>query len=173
MKEEFLSKSDFDNSDIIILPPNCKIDKEIKIDFFINTRSMMEMNLETLKSYFDLIHKYTIEGSLFLNINRYEKIIAGVPIRIAEYPYDDCWSVLVSESSLNQNKIHFLLTERTFETNKRNITKELNNIKKIGRRFNKSYKISNKIFKTIFGIKTLKYAANILIKISNKLKSIE
>ena len=173
MKKEFLSKSDFDNSDIIILPPNCKIDKEIKIDFFINTRSMMEMNLETIKSYFDLIHKHTIEGSFFLNINRYEKIIAGVPIRIAEYPYDDCWSVLISETSFNQNKIHFLLTERTFETNKKNITKELNNIKKIGRRFYKSYKISNKIFKTILGIKTLKYAANLLIKISNKLKSIE
>ena len=35
----FLSSLEFEKSDIIILPPNCNIDKKIKIDFFINARS--------------------------------------------------------------------------------------------------------------------------------------
>ena len=173
IEKEYLSKSDFDGNDVIILPPNCKIDKEIKIDFFVNTRSMMEMNFETIKSYFDLIQKHSIEGSFFLNINRYEKNTVGYPIRIAEYPYDDCWNVIISESSFNQKKIHFLLTERTYESGKKNIIEELNNIKKIGKKFYKSQKISNKILKMIFSIKILKYIANFLSKISSKLKSIE
>ena len=33
-----------DNFDIYILPPWCKFEKSLKIDCFINTRSMMEMN---------------------------------------------------------------------------------------------------------------------------------
>ena len=48
--------------------------KKIKM-YCLTTR---DEDLETIKSYFDLIHKHTIEGSFFLNINRYEKIIAGV-----------------------------------------------------------------------------------------------
>lgn len=169
----FLSKSDFDSNDIIILPPNCKIDKNIKIDFFINTRSMMEMNFKSIKSYFDLIQTHSIEGSYFLNINRYEKNTVGHPIRIADYPYDDCWNVIISEPSFNQKKIHFLLTERTFKINKKNIIEELNKIKIIGKKFYRSQKILNKILKNILGIKNIKYIAKFLSKISDKLKSIE
>ena len=59
---------------ILLFHSNCKIDKNIKIDFFINTRfRVMEMNFNTIKSYFDLIQTHSIEGSFFLNINRYEK----------------------------------------------------------------------------------------------------
>ena len=173
MKKEFLSKSDFENNDIIILPPNCSIDKKIKIDFFINTRSMMEMNYEVIKSYFNLIQEHSIDGGYFLNINRYEKNTVGYPIRIAEYPYDDCWNVIISEASFNQKKIHFLLTQRTFENDKKNIIEELNNIKKISKKFYRSRKISNRILKMFFGVKFLKLIANFLLKISDKLKSVE
>lgn len=173
MKNKFLSKLDFENNDIIILPPNCNIDKEIKIDFFINTRSMMEMNYEVIRSYFNLIQYHTIDGGYFLNINRYEKNSVGHPIRIAEYPYDDCWNVIISEASFNQKKIHFLLTQRNFENDKKNIIEELNNIKKISKKFYRSEKILNKILKIFFGVKLLKFVADILSKISDKLRCVE
>ena len=70
-------------------------------------------------------------------------------------------------------KIHFLLTERTFKINKKNIIEELNKIKIIGKKFYKSQKILNKILKNILGIKNIKYIAKFLSKISDKLKSIE
>ena len=173
LKNKFLSKSDFDDYDIIILPPNCNIDKEIKIDFFINTRSMMEMNYEAIKSYFILIQDHSIDGGFFLNINRYEKNTVGHPIRIAEYPYDNCWNVIISETSFNQKKIHFLLTQRTFENSKKNIIKELDKIKATKGEFYRSQKISNKILKFFFTTRLLKFFANFLSKISEKLKSIE
>ena len=173
IKNKFLSKFDFDNNDFIILPPNCNIENNIQIDFFINTRSMMEMNFSVIKSYFDLIQKHSVDGSYFLNINRYEKNTVGYPIRIAEYPYDDCWNVLISEPSFNQKKIHFLLTQRTFENEKKNILQELNYIKKIGKKFYKSEKILNKILKYFFGVKFLKFTSNFLKKMSDKLKSID
>lgn len=173
IKNEFLSKSDFENNDIIILPPNCNIDKKIKIDFFINTRSMMEMNHEVIKSYFDLIQEHSIEGSYFLNINRYEKNTVGYPVRIAEYPYDDCWNVMISESSFNQKKIHFLLTQRTFDHNKKDIIEELNNIKKIGKKFYRSKKIPNIILKKFFSKKFIMFIANFLSKVSDRLKCVE
>ena len=134
-KNEFLSKLDFDKNDIIILPPNCNIDKKIKIDFFINTRSMMEMNLDAIKSYFDFIHQHLIDDGYFLNINRYEKTSVGFPIRISEYPYDMNWKALISEPSFNQNWIHFLLTQRSFKKDEINILEELNKINIMGRKF--------------------------------------
>ena len=134
-KNEFLSKLDFDEYDIIILPPNCNIDKKIKIDFFINTRSMMEMNFDVIKSYFDFIHQYLIDDGYFLNINRYEKTSVGYPIRISEYPYDTNWKVIISEPSFNQNWIHFLLTQRSFKIDEINILEELNKIAIMGRKF--------------------------------------
>ena len=112
-KNEFLSKLDFEKNDIIILPPNLNIDKNIKIDFFINTRSMQEMNFSVIKSYFDFIHKHLVDDGYFLNINRYEKISVGYPIRISDYPYDPNWKVIISEPSFNQKWVHFLLTQKS------------------------------------------------------------
>ena len=96
---------------------------------------MMEMNFDVIKSYFDFIHKYLSDDGFFLNINRYSKRSVGHPIRIAEYPYDKNWKVLISESSVNQPWIHFLLTQRSFKKNKINIFEELNNIKIIASKF--------------------------------------
>jgi putative sugar O-methyltransferase len=182
-KNEFLSKIDFDENDIIILPPNCNIDKKIKIDFFINTRSMMEMNFNVIKSYFDFIHEYLIDDGYFLNINRYEKTSVGYPIRISEYPYDTNWKVLISEPSFNQNWVHFLLTQRSFKKNEANIFEELNNIKIIGSKFYVKVdyssrfmilkKILRKILRITFGSKFLNYIGNFLFKIGNKLKNLK
>ena len=172
---EYLSKLDFVKNDIIILPPNCNIDKKIKIDFFINTRSMMEMNYEVIKSYFNFIHEYSAEGGFFLNINRYEKSSVGYPIRISEYPYDIYWKVIISEPSFNQNWIHFLLTQRSFDKKEVNIIQELNNIKKIEKNFYDSYialkKILKKVLKITFGIKFLNSLGIFLFKVSNILKN--
>ena len=222
-KTNFLSYSDFNNNDIIILPPNCNIDKEIKINFFINTRSMMEMNHEVIKSYFNFIQKYLIDGGHFLNVNRYEKnhvgepiriseypydnkdilinwgyaeimaygtlLSEGYPIRISEYPYDNYWKVIISEPSYKQNWIHFLLCQRSFNNNKPGINEELNNIKKIGKKFYGMYSEDNydpgvKKYVFIKNILTLcikiipssrkffNYVGEFLLKLGKKLKNL-
>lgn len=183
-KNEFLSKSDFDENDIIILPPNCNIDKKIKIDFFINTRSMMEMNFDAIKSYFNFIHQYLVEDGYFLNINRYEKNSVGYPIKISEYPYDMNWKVLISEPSFNQNWIHFLFTQRSFKKDEINIFEELNNIKVSGKKFygmDKNYyprfltlrKVLKKILKVTFGAKFINNIGNLIFKLGFKLKNLK
>ena len=149
-----------DNYDIFILPPWCKLEKSIKIDCFINTRSMMEMNKSIIKKYFDLIHTHISSNGFFLNINKYEydlndprfdrkagtsldyitKEALTLPayrksaedrIYIHEYPYDNNWDVVISKPSFLQWHIHFLLTQRKFENFNNNIKDELNKIKNI------------------------------------------
>ncbi len=124
----FLSYEDYNKSDIIILPPNCNIDEAIKFDLFINSRSMMEMNLEVISDYFKFIQKYISVNGYFLNINRYEKRIAGIPVRISEYPYDEDWKVVHSQSSPTQKHMHFLLAQRTNVTAEKNIQQHLQSI---------------------------------------------
>ncbi|MBD1144430.1 putative sugar O-methyltransferase [Pelagibacterales bacterium SAG-MED37] len=183
-KKNKLTLEDFEKNDIIILPPNCNIDKQIKFDLFINTRSMMEMNKSVIKTYFDFIHNYSRNESLFLNINRYEKKSVGYPIRISEYPYDSLWKVLISQPSFKQNWIHFLLTQRVKNSDEANIFQELNRIKKIEKSFYdiliddsviylKSKKNLRVILKRIFGTKILKSIGNFLFKIGSKLKNID
>lgn len=138
-KTAYLSKDEFDKSDIIILPPNCDIDKNIQFDLIINTRSMMEMNFDVITSYFDFIHLHSKVGGYFLNINRYEKKSVGSAIRISEYPYDRNWKVIISMPSFNQNKIHFLLTQRSYNENENDIVDELKNIDILGRKFYRSF----------------------------------
>ncbi len=175
-KKNFLSKLDFDKNDIIILPPNCNIDKKIKIDFFINTRSMMEMNFDVIKLYFDFIHQYIIDDGYFLNINRYEKVKVGHPIRISEFPYDMNWKVLISEPSFNQpKKLHFLLTQRSNKKEEINISDELNKIEIIGKKFYRTkpkFLFLRKIIRITFGVKILNYLSKFLMKVSIVLKRI-
>lgn len=139
LKKNFFTYKDFIKNDIIILPPNCKIDNKINIDLFINTRSMMEMNYNIIKKYFNFIHKHISKNGYFLNINRYEKTSVGYPIRIHEYPYDNNWKVIKSKSSFNQNWIHFLLTKREVSDSKCNIKNELKLIEKIGKKYYGKY----------------------------------
>ena len=145
---------------------------------------MMEMNKSVIKTYFDFIHNYSRNESLFLNINRYEKKSVGYPIRISEYPYDSLWKVLISQPSFKQNWIHFLLTQRVKNSDEANIFQELNRIKKIEKSFYdiliddsviylKSKKNLRVILKRIFGTKILKSIGNFLFKIGSKLKNID
>lgn len=180
--KKILTYEDFIYNDIIILPPNCKIDKKIKFDLFINARSMMEMNFDIIKSYFNFIHQYSHENSFFLNINRYEKTSVGESIRIANYPYDKNWKVIVSKSSFNQKWIHFLLTKRCFDNVAANIVEELDRIKLIGEKFHglhKDYSPSliflksfiKKFLKLLLLDKFIIILGNILFKISLKLRN--
>ncbi len=183
-EKNFLSKIEFEKNNIIILPPNCNIDEEIEIDFFINTRSMQEMNHQTIKSYFDFIHKRLKVGGYFLNVNRYEKSSVGYPIRFSEFPYDNYWKSIISEPSFNQNWTHFLLAERTISKNEENFSRDLNNIKVIGKKFyglhNQDnykpglvrYKILRIILKNIpYSNKFLNFCGKFLLKIGKKLEN--
>ena len=183
-KDEILTYDDFNKNDIIILPPNCNIDKKIKIDFFANARSMMEMNYSVIKSYFDFIQRYSHENTFFLNINRYEKTSMGFPIRISEYPYDNNWKVIISKPSFNQDWIHFLLTKRVLKIDDSNIIEELDYIKKIGEKFYRNpdeykpkhvflKKIFRKVLKMFLGVKFINILGNFLFKVGNKLKSLK
>jgi hypothetical protein len=90
--------------------------------------------------------------------------------------------VIISEPSFNQNWIHFLLTQRSFDKKEVNIIQELDNIKKIEKNFYDSYiyydyefialkKILRKVLKITFSIKFLNSLGNFLLKVSNILKN--
>jgi putative sugar O-methyltransferase len=119
----YLSKKIFNEYDIFIIPPWCKIDEKIKFDIVINTRSMMEMNSMTILKYFDLIHSHIKIGGIFFNINRYLKKTLNNKIKICNFPYDNCWDVIESKKSWMQDWIHMLITKRTIKNG--NIKKEL------------------------------------------------
>jgi len=178
-KNNYLSYEDFLANDIIILPPNLDIDPKIKIDLFINSRSMMEMNFNTIKSYFGFIQKHVGADGFFLNINRYEKTSVGEKIRISEYPYDENWSVIISKPSFQQNWVHFLITKRNFIKEEQDIKTELDEIKKIEMSFYGKYidpnpsslnNLLRKLIRFIFGKKLLNFLSIFLISIGNKIK---
>ncbi|MCP3932983.1 MAG: putative sugar O-methyltransferase [Bacteroidetes bacterium] len=106
---DFLKRYDF-----IILPPWLaeKLADDV-IDLYINTRSMMEMKTETIKYYFDIIHRSVKSNGFFYCVNRYEKSTVGYPIRIAEYPFDNFWNILESEPFCRSPHIHELFLKRT------------------------------------------------------------
>ena len=123
IKSNYVNREIIDDYDGIIMPPWVKV-HNIKIDLFINIRSMMEMKLEIIQNYFNLIQKNTRIGGYFININRYLKNTVGYDVKIGKYPYDNCWSVVSSKQSEFQTHIHQLITKRTKENNS-SISKEL------------------------------------------------
>ncbi len=129
IKNEKISKKNIEENDIIILCPWDSIPK-IKIKFFLNVRSMMEMTHETIKGYFDLIQNFITTDGFFLCINRYYKDTVGYPVEMDNYPYDKNWKVIISKTSWMQDHIHFLLTQRKRKLNNE-IRNELKNIRNI------------------------------------------
>jgi hypothetical protein len=123
----FLSEKIFNTYDIMIIPPWCRLDKKIKFDLVINTRSMMEMNNQTIKNYFSIIQRHIKIKGIFLNINRYLKRTKNNKTKISNFPYDENWEVIKSEKSWMQDWVHMLITRRN--TKKNNIKKELNILK--------------------------------------------
>lgn len=76
------------------------------VDLIINTRSMMEMDAEVIRFYFNHIQRMLRINGFFYCVNRYEKSTVGYPIRIKDYPYDDRWYVAISAPSWKQPAIH-------------------------------------------------------------------
>lgn len=134
-----VSKDDFASHDIFVLPTWAKFNESITIDLFINTRSMMEMEVDVIGRYFDFIQSYASSEALFLNINRYEKRTVGHAVRISEYPYDDNWEVLVSKPYFEQPHIHILLTQRGIKGEGKLIRQEINNVHALGEKYFKNW----------------------------------
>jgi putative sugar O-methyltransferase len=122
VQNKCVERKQIDEHDFIIIPPWYDI-QGVKFDLMINTRSMMEMNMETIQKYFDFIHGNIAENGYFFNINRYYKDVVGYPIKLSEYPYDEHWSVISSQPSWKQVPIHQLLTQRV--SGRGNIYEEL------------------------------------------------
>jgi putative sugar O-methyltransferase len=129
IKNNTITKKNILDNDIIILCPWDQLPK-IKIDLFVNTRSMMEMKREIIDYYFKLIQDLMRIGGSFLCINRYYKDTVGYPIEMNNYPYDKRWKVLTSKPSWMQKRIHFLLTKR-IKRKKNEIHEELKMIEKM------------------------------------------
>ena len=89
---------------------------ENSVDAYINIRSMMEMNLETIEFYFQAIQRTLKINGIFACINRYAKSVgmAGKYVNnfFKNYPFDKNWSPLYSSPSEIQPHIHFLIAKR-------------------------------------------------------------
>lgn len=144
IKKNYLSLKDFEENDILILPPNCNIDEKIKIDLFINSRSFQEIKFSLIKKYFNFIEKHIQINGYFLNINRFEKTSVGYPIYFHEYPYSNKWKKILSLDSFKQEDHVFFLCK--YEPQKKNnISIELKKIKKNYQNNFTKYKIKTKI----------------------------
>jgi putative sugar O-methyltransferase len=116
LENNTLTQEQIDNNDVFILPPWIEYPSNFKINFMINTRSMMEMTRDVVKKYFDFIHKHIRIGGYFLNINRYQN--GWQPHGpddcsiIWEYPYDKNWQVIYSKPAYRQSKLHMILAQR-------------------------------------------------------------
>ena len=131
LKNNEFKKENISENEIIILNPWDKING-INFDLFVNSRSMMEMNKETIDFYFKFIQKNSKVDTFFLSINRYYKDTVGYPIELHNYPFDKNWNVIISETSWNQKHIHFLFLKRIL-MKEGNINDELEKIKKIAK----------------------------------------
>mgnify|MGYP006112574573 CR=1 FL=1 len=128
LPKHVLTKEMFNKGEIFILSPWIKI-HDIKIDLFINSRSMMEMNYESIFKYFKIIHKNVSKNGYFLCINRYYKDLVGYPIEFHRYPFKNNWKTLISKQSWMQPHIHFLFVKKVIKKNS-NILSTLDVIKK-------------------------------------------
>ena len=116
MPKKKLTKEIFFKGDIFVISPWTKIDN-FKIDFFINSRSMMEMNFGSIENYFQMIHKKINKNGHFLCINRYYKDLVGYPIELHRYPFQNVWKTIISKSAWMQPHIHYLLVKKTYKKN--------------------------------------------------------
>jgi putative sugar O-methyltransferase len=99
--------------DFMILP-GWMIDKvpDKYIDLMINIRSMMEMSPPIIDFYFTHIHRVVKDNGLFACFNRYIKVYEDGDIIMKDYPFDEYWVTVLSQTSLFQNHIHDLILKR-------------------------------------------------------------
>jgi putative sugar O-methyltransferase len=110
VKDDKITIEQVRNHDVIIIPPWVKV--KLNIDIFINIRSFMEMNKQSINEYFSMIQDKITKTKLLVNINRYEKNTVGENIKLNEYPYDHNWKVLYSSPTWNHSNVHTLVTKR-------------------------------------------------------------
>ena len=124
-----IKKTDLLNYDYIILPGYLieKLPNNF-IDVFINTRSFMEMNIETVNFYFSQIHRIINETGIFYCVNRYKKKTSGDTIKFKNFPLDKNWAFEISRQSFSQPLIHEALLRRTSLSNYK-LRKELMRLK--------------------------------------------
>ena len=97
----------YEDFDFIILP-GWMIDQvpDKFIDLVINMRSMMEMSLNIIDFYFTHIHRTVKTGGLFACFNRYhKKSFSEEDIVLKDYPFDEFWTPVISQTSIFQNHI--------------------------------------------------------------------
>ena len=98
-------------ADFIVLPGPL-VDR-LEPDAFegvINTRSMMEMDLETVSMYLEHIQRKLGVGGFFYCLNRYEK-----KSRLKDYPFDERWYLSLSRAwptAIDENPHHELVAIR-------------------------------------------------------------
>lgn len=129
--------------DFIILPPwSLPFIENIKIDLFINIRSMMEMDVSSINKYFEYIQKQSNINSYFLNANRYYSNVNNFNFYFHKFPYDKKWQIIKSETSYLQENIHFLFTKRN--------TNDLNEIENLFLKLKKFTDERNKFKKKLY-----------------------
>ena len=109
------NESSFNNLDFdFLILPGWMINKFSKnsIDGFINVRSMMEMNYNTIDFYFQEIQKLIKKNGLFACFNRFHKKIGIEIISFEKYPFDNLWKIVLSEKSLIQPDVNMLIVKR-------------------------------------------------------------
>ena len=133
-----LEKNDLIEFDFIILPGYLinKV-KNSFIDVFINTRSFMEMNKNTVNFYFSNIHRMIIEDGIFYCVNRYQKKTSGDIVKFKQLPFDKKWKFEISRQSFSQALIHEGLLRR-INTENINLKKALSKLKPYDIEFFKS-----------------------------------
>jgi putative sugar O-methyltransferase len=87
------------------------------VDVAINTRSFMEMNNEIIDFYIKNVERVSHRDSLFFCFNRYIKKVGNSHTIFKNYPFDDYWQILLSQSGIFQNHIHELILQRSDEKN--------------------------------------------------------
>ena len=108
--EKSFNNLDFD----FLILPGWMINKFSKnsIDGFLNIRSMMEMNYQTIDFYFQEIHKLIKKDGLFACFNRFHKKVGNEIISFEKYPFDNSWEIIFSEKSLIQPDVNMLIVKR-------------------------------------------------------------
>ena len=102
-----IRKNDLIEYDYVILP-GYLLENFVEnfVDIFINTRSFMEMNLQTISFYFYNIQKIISSNGLFYCVNRYKKATSGDIVKFKKFPFDNFWEQLISRKSFCQPMIH-------------------------------------------------------------------
>ena len=140
--------------DFVILPP-WALPKNIKFDFSINIRSMMEMNTETINKYFKYIQENLAEDGYFFNVNRYFTDGNDYNFYFYKFPYNKNWNIIKSETSWSQNRLHLLLTRKSKVAlnDMDNLLKKLENFTNNRLAYKKNiYYIIKKFLKELFKI---------------------